>query len=157
MPQSLDFVKTRLSSFYSRARIGKKWNGQVKSIQFSWSLIDKEYNPVDLIYRWHLCLSQEFVFHSVSSDLSIINPPDSAWFSRARWVFFQYTVIVTSSEQIVIDITKRHPTKTRKPCVTFSPNVPNAAKSSNTPGRRKTKEEKNTDALSLDVPYAKMT
>ena len=39
-------------------------------------------------------------------------------------------VIVTSSEQIVIDITKSHPTKTRKPCVTFSPNVPNAAKSS---------------------------
>ena len=57
-------------------------------------------------------------------------------------VFFQYTVIVTSSEQIVIDITKSHPIKTRKPCVTFSPNVPNAAKSSNTPGRRKTKEEK---------------
>ena len=66
-------------------------------------------------------------------------------------------VIVTSSEQIVIDITKSHPTKTRKPCVTFSPNLPNAAKSSNTPGRRKTKEEKNTDALSVDVPYAKMT
>ena len=56
--------------------------------------------------------------------------------------FFQYTVIVTSSEQIVIDITKSHPTKTRKPCVTFLPNVPNAAKSSNRPGRRKTKEEK---------------
>ena len=55
--------------------------------------------------------------------------------------FFQYTVIVTS-EQIVIDITKSHPTKTRKPCVTFLPNVPNAAKSSNTPGKRKTKEEK---------------
>ena len=39
-------------------------------------------------------------------------------------------VIVTFLEQIVIDITKSHPTKTRKPCVTFSPNVPNAAKSS---------------------------
>ena len=51
-------------------------------------------------------------------------------------------VIVTSLEQIVIDITKSPPTKTRKPCVTFSPNVPNAAKSSNTPGKRKTKEEK---------------
>ena len=71
--------------------------------------------------------------------------------------FFQYTVIVTSSEQIVIDITKSHPTKTRKPCVTFLPNVPNAAKSSNRPGRRKTKEEKNTNALSLNVPYAKKT
>ena len=88
MPQSLDFVKTRLSSFYSRARIGKKWNGQAKTVQFSWSLIDIECNPVDLIYRWHLCLSQELVFHSVSSDLSIINPRDSAWFSHARWVFF---------------------------------------------------------------------
>ena len=156
MPQSLDFVKTKLSSFYSRARIGKKWNGQAKTVQCSWSLIDIECNPVDLIYRWHLCLSQELVFHSVSSDLSIINPRDSAWFSRARWVFFQYTVIVTS-EQIVIDITKSHPTKTRKPCVTFLPNVPNAAKSSNRPGRRKTKEEKNTNALSLNVPYAKKT
>ena len=51
-------------------------------------------------------------------------------------------VIVTFLEQIVIDITKSHPTKTRKPRVTFSPNVPNAAKSSNTPGKRKTKEEK---------------
>ena len=51
-------------------------------------------------------------------------------------------VIVTSLEQIVIDITKSPPTKTGKPCVTFSPNVPNAAKSSNTPGKRKTKEEK---------------
>ena len=62
-------------------------------------------------------------------------------------------VIVTSSEQIVIDITKSHPKKTRKP---FSPNVQNAAKSLNTPGR-KTKEEKNTNALSLNVPYAKKT
>ena len=66
-------------------------------------------------------------------------------------------VIVTFLEQIVIDITKSHPTKTRKPRVTFSPNVPNAAKSSNTPGRRKTKEEKNTNALSLSIPYAKKT
>ena len=64
-------------------------------------------------------------------------------------------VIVTSSEQIVIEITKSHPTKTRKPCVTFLPNVLNAAKSSNTPGIRKTKEEKNTNAVSLNVPYAK--
>ena len=63
-------------------------------------------------------------------------------------------VIVTSSEQIVIDITKSHPTKTRKPCVTFSPNVPNGL---NTPERRKTKEEKNTNALSLNVPHAKKT
>ena len=62
--------------------------------------------------------------------------------------------IVTSSEQILIDITKSHPTKTRKP---FSLNVQNAAKSLNTHGRRKTKEEKNTNALSLNVPYAKKT
>ena len=63
-------------------------------------------------------------------------------------------VLVTSPEQILIDITKSHPTKTRKPCVTFSPNVPNGL---NTPERRKTKEEKNTNALSLNVPHAKKT
>ena len=37
MPQFLDFVKARLSSFYSRAEIG---NGQVKTVQCSWSLMD---------------------------------------------------------------------------------------------------------------------
>ena len=41
--------------------------------------------------------------------------------------------------------------------VTFSPNVLNAAKSLNTLGIRKTKEEKNTNAVSLNVPYAKKT
>ena len=58
MPLVLDFVKTRLSSLYFRVRIGKKWNGQVKTVQCSWSLIDIEYNTVDWIYRWHFCLSQ---------------------------------------------------------------------------------------------------
>ena len=37
---------------------------------------------------------------------------------------------------------KKSSTKTRKPGVTFSPKVLNAAQSLNTPGRRKTKEEK---------------
>ena len=57
MPQFLDFVKTRLSSLYFRARIGKKWNGQVKTVQCSWSLIDIEYNQwiefTDGIYFCH--------------------------------------------------------------------------------------------------------
>ena len=57
MPQLLDFVKTRLSSLYFRARIGKKWNGQVKTVQCSWSLIDIEYNQwikfTDGIYFCH--------------------------------------------------------------------------------------------------------
>ena len=61
-------------------------------------------------------------------------------------------VIVTSLEQIVIDITKVIRQKQKKPCVTFSPNVPNAAKSLNTPRIKKTKEEKNTNKLSLNVP-----
>ena len=61
-------------------------------------------------------------------------------------------VIVTSSEQIVIDITKSHPTKTRKPRVTFSPNVQNAAKPLNTPGRRKTKEEKKHKCVVTQCP-----
>ena len=157
MPQSLDFVKTRLSSFYSKARIGKKWNGKVKSIQFSWSLIDIEYNPVDLIYRWHYVCHRNLYFilyHQIWALSTHPIPPGflvhvkfffsirSSWLLRSRLLLTLQKVIRQRQENHVWHFHQmyRMLQNHRTP-----------------PEEEKQKEEKNTDALSLDVPYAKMT